>query len=273
MNPVENPEQHIWYWPEYGTEYYRMTFLDTLIQKSIMQNTPSNIPKRIQLNDILCTFHENNIVSVNVSRYSNWRERWFSLILSIKQYVKSKHFFSSSKKKYPIQLILYHVDNLSQKEWSMFLFAPFRVDIITRSLTAIDPVYLAKTILHRVPSVNEEITWKEAPWKESAKRLKENIKNGFTNWRSTRDILYEWMLFTVDFEEALFDVFQILTHKSLHTQACVMRSLLSLLTFLSINKNREVIKPSIRATTNQHIFYILEQCILLIAKEYHSKDI
>lgn len=251
--------QHIWYWPEYGPDYYNMTLLHTLTNEST---------KTIQLNDVICTNHETNVYSIDVARYSNWREHWFSLIPTLKQVVKSKHFFSS-KTQSPIRVILYHVDNLSQKEWSMFLLAPFRVDIITRSLTSIDPSYLAKTQIHRIPSSEEKITWKEAPWKISAQRLKDNIKRGFKNWRTTRDILYEWMLFTVDFEEAVFDVFHILDTKPITTQASIMRKLLSLLSFLSINKNREVIKPSIRATTNQHTFYILEQCILIIAKEYH----
>lgn len=256
---------HVWYWPEYGSEYSTMSLLQTLTQTSST--------KTILIEGIMCTVHENNTFSVDVSRYSNWREQWFAFIPAIRQLVKSKQFFSSNKKLSPIRVILYHVDTLSQKEWSMFLLSPFRVDIITRSLTAVDPSYLAKTHLHRIPSSTETITWKEAPWKASAHRLKEHIKCGFTNWRATRDILYEWMLFTVDFEEALFDVFQVLDTKRLSIQTRIMRTLLSLIRYLSINKNREVIKPSIRATTNQHTFYILEQCILVIAKEYHSKNI
>lgn len=260
--------QHVWYWPEYGSDYSKMTLLQTLTQTTSTTST-----KTIPIEGIMCTVHENNTFSVDVSRYSNWREQWFAFIPAIRQLVKSKQFFSSNKKLSPIRVILYHVDTLSQKEWSMFLLSPFRVDIITRSLTAVDPSYLAKTHLHRIPSSTETITWKEAPWKASAHRLKEHIKCGFTNWRATRDILYEWMLFTVDFEEALFDVFQVLDTKPLSIQTRIMRTLLSLIRYLSINKNREVIKPSIRATTNQHTFYILEQCILVIAKEYHSKDI
>jgi len=252
--------QHIWYWPEYGPKYYTMSLMNSLIGSSM---------KTIQLDDVICGVHENNTFSIDVSRYSNWREQWFSFIPTIKQFVKSKHFFSR-KAQPPIRVVLYHVDNLSQKEWSMFLLSPFRVDIITRSLTCIEPSYLAKTQVHRVPSSEEEITWKEAPWKISAERLKTNIKCGFKHWRTTRDILYEWMLFTMDFEEAIFHVFQLLKDTPLTTQTMIMRKLLSLLSFLSVNKNREVIKPTIRATTNQHTFYILEQCILLIAKEYHK---
>lgn len=254
--------QHIWYWPEYGPDYYNMTLIDTLVSKSI---------KTIHLDDIICNVHENNVFSIDIERYTNWREKWVSLIPTLKQVVKSKQFFSSKKTNPDIRVLLYHVDNLSQKEWSMFLLSPFRVDIITRSLTSIHPSYLAKTQIHRVSTKDVSLTWKEAPWKISAERLKENIKHGFTHWRTTRDILYEWMLFTVDVEQAIFDVFQILHEKSLKNQAKIMRKLLYFLSFLSINKNREVIKSTIRATTNQHTFYILEQCILVIAKEYHSE--
>lgn len=255
------PCQHVWYWPEYGPRYSTMEILQTLVSPSA---------KTVTIQDISCQLHEKNTFSIDIKHYTNWRVKWFHFVPSILQMVKSKQFFASQKDTSPIRVILYHVDHITQKEWSMFLMSPFRVDIITRSLTLLDPTYLAKVHMHRIPSSQEESTWKETPWKMSAERIKQAIKKEFSYWRSTRDLLYEWMLFQVDYEEAIFDVFHVLHEKPLPIQAQCMRSLLSLLSLLSTNKNREVIKPSIRATTNQHTFYILEQCLLTIAKEYHT---
>ena len=47
--------QHIWYWPEYGPDYYTMSLMNTLIGSSV---------KTIQLNDVICGVHEENLFSI-----------------------------------------------------------------------------------------------------------------------------------------------------------------------------------------------------------------
>lgn len=258
-------DHHIWYWPEYAPYYYRMTLLDKIAPPKT--NT-------INVQDIPCNLHGDHTISVDLQRYQDWRESWFSFIPAVKQVIRHRQFFKGGNtlRTTNIRVIFYHVDKLRQQEWSMFLTSPFRIDIITRSLVAVDPAYLSKALLHRVPVSHQGITWKEQPWKASTDRIRELLcsPNVFQQWRETRDILYEWMLFDVNYEEPIYDLMSLLENHSLIIQRNTMKQLLSLLSLLSTNENREVMKPSIRATTSQHTFYVLEQCILIIAKVYHN---
>lgn len=257
-------QRHIWYYPEYNADYHRMDILKMIAPP---------IQSTLRILDIECSYHDKSTLSIDLKNY-DWRMKWFTLIPMIKQIMKNKHFFQHKKTQStpPIRVILYHTEMIRPKEWVMFLSSPFRIDVVVRSLASLDKTFLSKCILHRIPAKNDVFTWKEHPWKASAERMKQALQKPFKKWRDTRDILYEWMLFDVNYEEAVFDVFQLLETKSLSVQMNVLTELLSLLSLLSMNQNREVMKPTIRATTSQHTFYILERCILIIATAYAEKQ-
>lgn len=299
-SPSLTTKYTVWYWPEYGKEYHTMSLLNRIVPP---------VTKTILIDDVSCSLHghSNQILSVDLSCYPQWREIWFTWYPRVIQVLRQRTLFTKtektektdktdhkgsassssvitttpathttvsnvSKKKWSeqIRVVFYHGEHLSSREWSMFCVAPFRIDIITQSIVGMEREFLSKTRIRRMPAQFHSPTWKEAQWRTSTERMKEALKRPFSKWRQTRDLLYEWMLFHVDYQEPLYELCELLSPCSIEVQCRLMRSILSYLSILSANHTRELVKPTIRATTNQHTFYVLEKCILEIAMTYQK---
>lgn len=264
-------ENHTWYYPEYSSSYT----LSTII-RSVSNTDLSFHPIKFDDYTLYQTKNEEYFI-INVAWYAKqWRKIWFELLHSIDEYTRNKSYFKKDKRNPTIlQVILFNTETLSQKDWCIFLTNPInrivRIHSFTRSLVAVDSTYLSRTKLYRIPATNQDITWKETLWKQSSYRIRELIKDDFHSvWNRVCILLHEWILFDIDFESAIFDVYKILHDKPLSVQCESMHQLLSLLSIYSTNQCRESIKPSIHSTTRQHTYYILENCILCITKAYHN---
>lgn len=247
--------QIIWYTPEYNNI------------KDI-----SDCYRCIEIEDILINTNKNaNIFVINVSTYiDTFRQKWLSVLNSIERIQEGNQQFKNNYK--DSKIILTSCECLSQKEWLIFQVSNTKIAIhfVTKSLASVNETILSRAELQRVPCVNNNPQWHNSWWLESAKRVRKLIRKPFSReWREVYKIIHEWILFNVDYENAIFYILEELNNKSLELRCSVMNEILSLLSILSNNRSRECTKSTIIATTRQHMFYIIECCLLVIHKAYH----
>lgn len=253
----------IWYQPEYNSHKNDIDIYPTKTTFLTIEdiNVKMNSTKNIFIIDVY-------------SYYDIIRVKWLDILYHIKQ-IWNNH--NKLQNKHDIlKIIFLNCERFSKKEWMMFRVNPFSINLefnfTTRSLVSIHDTILARAKLKRLESTNNNTNWMNSWWLNSAKRVCEIIQRPFSKeWNEINKIIHEWILFNVDYESAIFYVSQILDNVSLETRCRIKERLLSNLSFLSKNHNRETTKPSIVATTRQHIFYILELCMFIIHETYHQE--
>ena len=259
----------IWYYPEYGSK--RMNE-NELIKKIVDTQLNS-----INIEDIRAKVSKDKdtfVIDVHSNLYL--KEEWINTLEHISSIYKSHKQFSNCIQSSTIKIILLNCELFSLNEWKIFRCNPLSqsIDIhfFTCSLASLDETILGRSKCERIQTNNECYNWNQNWWLESANSVCKFIRQDFSkNWKNLSKIIHEWLLFRVDYESAILYVFENMNLKSLKVQCQVLEHLLSLLSILSENRNRECTKSSIQATTRQHMFYILEYCILIIHKAYHQE--
>lgn len=254
--------QIIWYAPEYS---------DT---PSINLDI-SNCTQCIEVEDILVNTNKTDTFVIDVPTYLDvFRQKWVHVLNMMERIQYSNQQFTNKETHKELKIILLSCEYLSEKEWLIFRIYPNikgTIHFITKSLVSINNSILSRADLRRVECCNKQHLWHNTWWLESAKRIRKLIQKPFSReWREVNKIIHEWILFNVDYESAIFYTLEELNHKTLEVRCTVMNEILSLLSILSNNRSRESTKSSIIATTRQHMFYIIECCLLIIHKAYHQ---
>jgi hypothetical protein len=255
--------QTIWFQPEYNSKKKNIDIYPT--NTTILTIEDINI----KMNNTKSIF----VIDV-YSYYDVIRVKWLDILNHIKQ-IWNNHNKLQNKNNI-LKIIFLNCERFSKKEWMMFRADPFSINLefhfITRSLVSIHETILARAHLNRLKSTNESTDWINSWWLNSAKKACSIIKKPFSkDWNEINKIIHEWILFNVDYESAIFYISQILNDAPIEVRCKLKERLLSNLSFLSKNHNRESTKPSIIATTRQHIFYILELCMFIIHEAYHQE--
>lgn len=260
----------IWYYPEYGsTQMNDNKLIEYVVKSSLQTINTENI--QVQVSNNKDVFIINSITNLDMLK-----ECWINIVNEIYNIYKAHKQFSNCKQSNTIKIILLNCEVFSLNEWKMFrhnpLKHPINIHFFTCSLASIDETILGRSECKRIEATNEQYNWHQNWWLESAKFICRFIRKDFSrDWKDLSKIIHEWLLFRVDYESAILYVFESVNIKSLKVQCEVLERLLSLLSILSENRNRECTKSSIQATTRQHMFYILETCILTIHKAYHQE--
>lgn len=236
----------------------------------------SNCTRCINIDDILVNTNiHTNLFMIYVPTYIDvFRQKWVSLLNSIERIQQGNQQFKNMKYSNDINIILTSCECLSEKEWLIFRIFPtmkMTIHFITKSLVSMNESIRSRAELRRIPCSHHTVRWHNDWWLESAKRIRRLIQKPFSReWREVNKIIHEWILFNVDYESAIFYTLKELDEHSLEIRCSVMEEILSLLSILSSNRTRESTKSTIIATTRQHMFYIIECCLLVIHKAYHQ---
>ena len=260
----------IWYYPEYGsTRINDDKLIENVTKISLQTINIENIQAQMSKN------RDTFVINVN-SNLEIIKEEWIEILDRIYCIYKTHKQFSKHVQSNTIKIILLYCNVFSLNEWKMFrhnpLKHPIELHFFSCSLASLDETILGRSECNRIHATNEQYNWHQNWWLESAKTVCKFIRKDFSkDWKDLSKIIHEWLLFRVDYESAILYVFESVNIKSLKVQCEVLEHLLSLLSILSENRNRECTKSSIQATTRQHMFYILESCILTIHKAYHQE--